>query len=368
MKTRQFPLRSAVRLSATLFLAPLLFAGCGNGEPAQAQRPGGGPGRSGGSTQQPAVNVAVEAAHRGVIASSYAATATLEAEKEAEVLARASGVVRSIVREEGDEVDAGGVLLEIENDEYRLRLLQATAERENLQAKYERLLPMVERNLVSQEEFELTRSQLASAEAEEELARLNLSYTSVRAPFAGHVVRRLVDPGQNISVGTPLFLLADFHPLLARIHVPSKEFRKLQADQEVRLVLDSDGTALRGRITLVSPTIDPATGTIKLTIEIDDAPADTRPGDFAQVEVVTERHENALLIQRNAVISEQGEDAVFVAEGDVARRRVIRVGFSNASDAEVLEGLREGELVVVRGQRSLEDGVPLRVLTDDPSR
>jgi membrane fusion protein (multidrug efflux system) len=310
----------------------------------------------------------VSPARRGPIVATYAATATLEAEKQAEVLARVGGVVRRIVREEGDRVESGGVLLEIENDEYRLRLAQATANRENLQAKFERLEPMARGNLVSQEEFDLTKSQLATAKAEEELAQLNLSYTQVASPFAGRVVQRLVDPGQNVQAGTPLFRVADFDPLLARIHVPSKEFRRLQADQPVDLVLDSTGARMQGRITLVSPTIDPQTGTIKITVEIPAYPAGTRPGDFAQVHVITEQRQSALLVPREAVLSEKGEDILYVADAGVAERRVVSVGFTDATSAEILTGVAEGESVVIKGQRSLQDGASLLVLADGPSR
>ena len=95
------------------------------------------------------------------------------------------------------------------------------------------------------------------AEADEGLARLALSYTTVTAPFGGQVTNRLVDVGQNLSVGTPLFVMADFEPLLARVHVPSREFNRLRQDQSVDLVLDSNGLRLDGRITLISPVIDP---------------------------------------------------------------------------------------------------------------
>jgi membrane fusion protein (multidrug efflux system) len=352
-------------------LALAMLCACGGGEPgdaaaSSAQNRPGGPG--GERPAQPPVNVAVSQARRGSIHATYQATATLEAEKQAEVLARVSGVVKSLAREEGDRIDAGGTLLEIENDEYRLRLMQARANRENLQAKFERLEPMARGNLVSQEEFDATRSQLETAKAEEELAQLNLSYTQVRAPFAGRVVQRLVDPGQTVSVGTPLFTVADFEPLLARIHVPSKEFRRLQADQSVELVLDSTGARMHGKITLVSPTIDPQTGTIKISVEIPQYPAGTRPGDFAQVFVITEQRPDALLIPREAVLSEKGEDVVYVAKDGSAERRAVRLGLSNSQDAEIQAGVEVGESVVVKGQRSLQPGAALKVMADDSSR
>jgi membrane fusion protein (multidrug efflux system) len=179
------------------------------------------------------------------------------------------------------------------------------------------------------------------------------------------VVSRLVDIGQNISVGTPLLILADFDPLLARIHVPAKEFKKLKPDQTVELVLDSNQTRLAGRIKLVSPTIDPASGTIKITVEIPEYPPETRPGDFAEVRIVTERRHGSTLVPKIAVVTDRGDQVVYVAADSTAERRVVEVGFQDDDHAEILSGLDAGEQVVVKGQRTLKHGAPIKILEDD---
>lgn len=354
--------RIAPVLCLLLFLSPLA-AGCGADE-SNAQSQSGGRGNAG-RPEQPPVPVAVEPAVRGSISSTYTATATLRVEAEAEVLARVSGVVQRLRAEEGDDVRDGAPLLQIENDEYRLRVKQAEARTANLRARFERMQGMADKSLVSQEEFDTAEADLASAEADEELARLELGYTTVRAPFTGRVVERLVDPGQNVSVGTPLFRIADFVPLLAEVHVPSKEFRRLQTEQRVRLALDSDDTDLQGRITRVSPVIDPSSGTIKVTIEIDEYPETTRPGDFAEVHIVTEMREDRVLVPRVAVVSEKGEEIVYVEKDGSAERRVVETGFTDDVHVEIVVGVEAGEAVVVKGQRSLRHGQPVRVLQDD---
>lgn len=341
----------------------LLLGGC--------ERAGGGPafarGEAGGGegAVQPAIPVAVEPAFTGSIASYYTDTATLEVEKEAEVLARVRGIVQSIEVEEGDTVRRDEPLLAIDNDEYLYLLKKAESDANNLRSKLERL-KLISSNLVSAEELETAQRDLATAESEEELARLNLSYTTVTAPFNGRVVRRYAEIGHNVSVGTPLFTLADFEPLLARVFVPSREFRKIQVDQPVELVLEGTGARLSGRIKLVSPTIDSKTGTIKVTVEVPEYPEDTRPGDFAEVQIVTEKHTDSILVPRIAVITDKGEQVVFIDAGGVAERRVVEVGFTTDEHSELLSGVRPGERVIVKGQRSLKHGTPIRVLDEDP--
>ena len=349
-----------------LFCVFAVLVGCGgDGESTSAgARPGtGGPGHGG--SARPPVPVAVDEATVGSIASYYRATASLEAEKSAEVLARAAGLVAEVLAEEGDRVPAGGALLRIRNGEYGYRLEQAEARTAQLRAAFERLEQMRVEELASEAEYESARADLASAEADEGLARLNLSYTTVTAPFAGVVTQRLVDPGENVSLGTAVYTLVDVDPLLARVHVPSREFRQLQLDQAVQLRLDSTRAQLTGRIKLISPVIDPASGTIKVTVEVSDYPAGTRPGDFAEVRIVTELRPAALLVPRTAVVTEKGETVVYVAVGVEkvkAERRLVEVGFTDEDRAEILSGVTAGERLVVKGQRSLKDGQPLHIL------
>jgi membrane fusion protein (multidrug efflux system) len=342
------------------------LAACGDGGDSnhgQARGPGR-PGGNGQRPEQPPVPVAVETAIRGDITSTYSANATLEANAQADILARVPGVVQSILVEEGDRVTKGQALLQIEADEYRFRLQQAEANTKNLRSKYERLKNMSDRGLASAEEYDTSEAELANAEANEGLARIELGYTTVRAPMTGYIVGRLVDLGQPIAANVSVFRIADFEPLLARVHVPSKEFRRLTTEQPVSIHLDSDGTVLTGRIQLVSPVIDPSTGTIKVTVEITEYPAGVRPGDFAQVRIVTERREDCVLVPRSALVSDKGEDVLYIERDGVAERIAVEIGLSDDAQAEILSGIAPGDRIVVKGQRSLQHGQAVRVLEE----
>lgn len=353
----------APAITVLTILALAVLAGCGAKDNAAGGAPGpqagGMPGAGGPEAATP---VALAEATIGPIASYYQSTASLEAEKEARVLARVGGLVASLEAEEGDVVAEGDPLLTIDNHEYKFRLQQAEATTQNLRARFQRIEAMQAEQLSTEEEYQAARSDLATAEAEEGLARLNLSYTTVRAPFGGRVTGRLVDVGQNLSAGTETMVMADFDPLLAKVHVPSREFHQLKQDQSVDLVLDSSGAHLAGRIKLISPIIDPNSGTIKITIEVPDYPAGTRPGDFAEVRIVTEMRPSALLVPRAAVFTDKGESVVFVAADGKAERRIVTVGFTDDEHTQVTDGLQAGELVVVKGQRSLKNGSALKIL------
>ncbi len=357
-------------LIAVTAVAFLLISGCGGDgtePPAGAHAKDGGErghGGKGGRSAPPAVAVAAKVPHRGTVSTYYTASASLDPKKEAEVVARISGMILELKAEEGDFVRKGDVLLQVDDREYRARLRQAQAGTARQKAQFERLQKMLAGDLISEEEFEGTGSDLKAAEADEDLASLQVSYTRVEAPFTGRVVRRFVDQGRMVVDGTPLYVVSDLSELLARVHVPSKEFRNIRTDQIVELRVDSSDDPLLGEIILISPIIDPATGTIKVTVRITEYPKSIRPGDFAEVRIVTDRHENVLLVRKTSIISEKGENVVYLAVDGIAERRVVEIGFQDDKYTEIVAGLSGDEAVVFQGQRSLRDEQPVKLLDE----
>jgi membrane fusion protein, multidrug efflux system len=356
-------------LAVTLTLAcSLALAGCGKSQAEATSQEGGRPGaaqKRGGNGGPPPLQtmaVAVEPASRSDIATYYRATASLDPDKEADVLVRVQGMVKRILVEEGHDVRQGQLLLQVDDTEYRHRLTQAQVALDQTRAKHARVQSILAQGLVSVESADNAKAELDAAEAAYELAALELSWCDVRAPFSGRIVRRHVDQGQNVSNGTPLFAIADMHRLLARVHVPAREFRSIRTDQPVELLVDSTGDRMTGRIDLVSPIVDPRTGTIKVTVEILQYPPSTRPGNFAEVSIVTDVHENVLVVPNVAVLTDKDQRVVYVADGETAKRQVVEIGYQDDRFAEILRGLDDGTPVVIQGQRSLADGQPIRIL------
>jgi RND family efflux transporter MFP subunit len=136
--------------------------------------------------------------------------------------------------------------------------------------------------------------------------------------------------------------------------------------QRIAIHLDSGNLDLQGVVTLVSPIVDETTGTVKVTAEIRDRPAGIRPGDFAQVKIVTERHAGAKLVPSRAVVEDEGKSVVYVVADGKAVRRVVQPGFVEGDDTEIRDGLAAGELVCVKGQRDLKDGQAVEILEGPP--
>ena len=184
----------------------------------------------------------------------------------------------------------------------------------------------------------------------------------MRAPFNGIVTARNVELGQRVNVNQSLFTIADFDPLRAKIYVPEKEFARIFVGQQARITVDAEpGESFIGIVKMVSPVVDPESGTSKVTIDIQDDRRKLKPGMFASVFITTETHQNTLIIPKKALVLESDLDQVYIFRDSTAHKVNITTGFASGNDIEVLSGLKEGDLVVTAGQDGLREGLPIRI-------
>jgi membrane fusion protein (multidrug efflux system) len=314
--------------------------------------------------QSEGVRVGVVTARRGSVSAYVSATANLVAEDEVKVLAEVDGRVTEVTVEEGGRVAKGQVLAVLDRQEAEIALRKAEIRAASARQVYERAIRARADDLLSDEEFEKKKSDMEVADQELEEARWRLDRKTIRAPFAGRVTERAVRVGQHLKPGEALFSVADFEPLVARIYLPEKDILGLAEGREARLTLRArESVRFSGRIRQISPVVDPATGTIKVTIEASSPPAEARPGAFVNVDIVREARPEAVLVPREAVQRELGDAFVYVIIRErVAERREVSLGIEEGGRIEALSGVQAGEQVVVAGQGGLRHGSPVKIV------
>jgi membrane fusion protein, multidrug efflux system len=360
-------------------------------------------------------------------------TTVVESEREIKVFPRASGVVTHMNVEEGDRVEAGAVLAVLDRrsqqamiDEARVALkeaednvLKADIQKAEADAriaqsllKYEQCVRDYERNeranLISAQQLDNLRVlrdsalsdhesfKLASERATIEMRsvrtalekaalvlkrqELEDSYMSITAPFAGTIATRSVKIGDSVSAGAPAFVLTDPTNLRAVIHRPQRELAMFlraaggASDSKAEIEIRAKAEALpermfRGEIMRVSPSIDPQSGSFRVTIRLFSSSADAQSGDtqsgellpgmLVRIEIVTDRHPNALTVPKRALRREGEENLVFIVTDGRAQRVSVEEGFSDDDSVEIIartHALAPGQRVVVVGNRELEDG------------
>lgn len=309
------------------------------------------------------VPVTVAAAASAPISSYISSTANVVAENEVKIVAEADGRVAQLLVEEGDYVGQGQTLATLVRGDAEMLRDKARVRASNARIAYNRARDLNTKQLMAQGDFEKIVMEKDVAEAELAEAEWRLGKTTIRAPFAGRVTERVISQGQHVKPGESLFTLTDYDPLIARIFLPERDVIALEVGRDVRMTLRAAREiSFRGRIRQISPVVDRATGTVKVTVEAVEPPAAVRPGAFVTVDIVRETKTNATRIPREAVIRELQEAHVFVVEGSVAKRRDLTLGLEEGDYVEALSGVKPGDQIIVAGQGALRDGSAVKVL------
>jgi len=347
-------------LASVCFISGSLLTGC-NSQAESGETPE--------EEKEPAVPVEVVTVKRGDVTSAYNGSATLVPERQTDAVAKLGGIVLEILVEEGDQVEAGQVLARLERDRYEFQARQTEAALRKIENELERARELHARDLISTDQYERLRFDTESHRAAHDLAQLDLIHTEVRAPISGVIAERMVKTGNLVTQNQALFSIDDFDPLWAVLHVPERELNLLVPGQPAVLQVDAYPNAtFEGAVLRISPVVDAATGTFRATVSFSDQTGRLRPGLFGRIDVIHDRRRDVPLVDYDALVSEDGETAVFVARQNPenqtfeAVRQIVEIGYRNETAVEVLAGLSEGETVVTAGKNSLRDGAAITII------
>lgn len=310
---------------------------------------------------------------------AVSAVGSVEAFEKVQVTARVAGVVEQVKFVEGESVEAGTPLVEIELRRYQLaveaaraNVQKAEAAKADAEAALARRKAVTEKNpgLIPGEEIATfaTRVQTAAADVAQarsalDQAELNLRDAFVRAPVAGRIETRTVTTGQYVAPGGVLATLVRRDPLLLRFQVPSEDARSLRPGQVARFRVPGDAKAFTARVTHVAGAADATSRMVAVTAQVDDPRrAQLRPGAFADVTVPVGGIAQSPVIPQTAIRPSEKGFLAFVVEDGKARERVLTLGLRTTEGlVEVRGGLKAGEELVIRGAEALRDGLPVRV-------
>ncbi|GAB1490040.1 efflux RND transporter periplasmic adaptor subunit [Opitutaceae bacterium] len=302
----------------------------------------------------PAVAVATAPVEAATLARTQPVAGTVRPVDRAVIAARVMGSVTRINAALGTRVAAGETLIELSAGEIGARLDQARAQLDQVDRELAREATLVAKGASSAESVRLLEDRRRAAAAAVAEATTLASYTTVTAPFAGIITRRLVEPGDLATTGRPLLELEGSDRLQAELAVP-ESLETLPPG--TALSVEVDGALTSGRLTEFSPAADPTTRTRLAKVDL---PAGTviRSGQFVRV-AWPAGTEDTLLVPASAVMLFGQMEQVFVAEDGRARLRLVKTGGAIGERVRILAGLSAGESVVVAPPATLRDGQPL---------
>ncbi|WP_417473745.1 efflux RND transporter periplasmic adaptor subunit [Luteimonas mephitis] len=309
-----------------------------------------------------AIPVEVAKASHRAVAASYTGTGALDARAESQVVAKTSGIAMAVFVEEGQHVKAGQALVRLDADRARLQAAQSEAQVRKLEANYQRAKQLAAQQMVSANDLDQLKYDLANARAVNNMANLELSYTSVVAPISGVVASRSIKPGNFVQINTPIFRIVDDSRLELTLNVPEREIATLKAGQPVKLQVDAlPGQSFDGIVDRVAPVVDSGSGTFRVICAFAGGGA-LQPGMFGRIRIDYDQRANALVIPRVALLDDQGAPAVYVVRKGKAVRVPIKTGYTDGEWTEVRSGLKPGEAVVTAGKVALREGSAVQVI------
>lgn len=356
---------TVVAVSTALVLA-LALGGC----KVQTGGPGshsGNDNNDGKADATAAVPVEVAPVARRTIAASYSGTAPLDARGQAQVVAKTSGIALQVLVDIGQHVNAGQVMVRIDRDRAVLQASQASAQVNKLEANYRRAVQLAEQRMVSANDVDQLRFDLANARDQLRMTQLELSYGNVTAPIAGVVASREIKPGNFVQINSPIFTIVDTSRLEATLNVPEREIEKIKPGQPVDLLIDAlPGRTFAGTVDRVSPVVDAGSGTFRVVLAFDGS-GGLQPGMFGRLRIRYDQRADARVIPREALLDDEGDPAVFVVRNGKAVRVAVKLGYDDGPWVEVRSGLKDSDRVVVAGKAALRDGSAVKVLAAAPA-
>lgn len=334
------------------------------------------------TTTEKVINVQVQPAAKKSLKPFIEAVGTLNPYEAVIISTEVDGIVKDVRVDEGSLVSKGQVLAMIDETDYNLEvkrtdatLKQAEATLSNTKIEYQRKEALHKEQLVTQQQFDdvLTRLSLVNAEVERAKASLSLAKqkllkTMIYSPLSGSVKERKVEKGNYAKNGTPLFTIIQSNPIKLNFTVTEKDVGKLRVGQDVLFKVDAfPDKDFKGKLKTIYPSLEENTRTLLVEAQVPNQNGLLKPGFFTHVTLYTGAERTTVVVPDTSLLYEGDKIKIFVVEGERAKERFVRVGQkyklnSGAREfAGIIEGMKEGELVVTVGQQNLFEGAKVNV-------
>ncbi|HTZ68481.1 MAG TPA: efflux RND transporter periplasmic adaptor subunit [Roseiarcus sp.] len=306
------------------------------------------------------------------------AIGTLRAYQGVVIAPQAAGVVTAKHFESGDDVEAGALLINIDDSVEQADLANGLAQLKNAEATLARQKTLVVQGNTPQSSVDAAIAARDSAAATVERTRAVIAQKAIRAPFAGRLGLRNVDIGQYVAVGTSLVTLQQLDPIYADFPVPEEALRSLAVGQAVSMTVDAiPGRSFEGKVEAIDARVSAESRNVTARAVFANPDRKLLPGMFANLTVTTGEPASVLTVPRTAIVYSLYGDNVFVVRaaphareeggvsdkggpsGLIVERRFVRVGQARGERIAIQEGLRAGERVVTAGQIKLQAYMPV---------
>jgi membrane fusion protein, multidrug efflux system len=287
------------------------------------------------------------------------AVGTLEANESVMIRPEIPGLITRILFTEGQAVEKGMALIELDDSELQAHVADAEAQLKIAHLTYDRMMQLTgnQNPFISEQQIDQAISTLGTAKANYALYQTRLAKTRIRAPFAGYVGIRRISPGDYVQPGQDLVNLEDLHTLKIDFKIPETFLPRLSIGQQIEVITDADPThPFTGHIYVLDPRVDSSSRAVRVRARVPNAGGKLRPGLFANIDLTLGEQANALLLPEEAVIPQRDKSFVYRVQNHTARWTEVGLGMRHGGLVQVLQGLHEGDDIIRVGHHKIKDG------------
>lgn len=286
---------------------------------------------------------------------------SIEANEQVEIRSEVSGIVEAIYFQEGSNVSKGQVLFKVNDLELRAQLRQ-TSTREGLASENERRAKLLlQKEAISQEEYDLARADFKSAQAQSQLIKAQIAKTAVRAPFSGKIGLRSISPGTYITPAILVAKLVNTGKLKITFSIPEKYATQVKTNTNITFTISGSTEKFTAKVYAIEPEVAVATRTLQVRAIADNKNGKLLPGTFADVELPLDIIKDAIVVPTEAIIPVQNGKKVFISSNGQAKEVMIETATRTDASILVLSGLKAGDTIITSGVMSLKNEIPVTV-------
>jgi membrane fusion protein (multidrug efflux system) len=303
--------------------------------------------------------------------ASLNAIGTVAAVQGVTVSADLPGIVDRIAFDSGSAVRQGDILVQLDTRQEQAQLAAAEAQRDLTRLNYERMQALIGDDAVSRAEYDRAAAEYKQAEARIGEIRAGIERKTIRAPFSGLLGIRQVNLGQYLAGGDPVVPLQSLNPIYVNFGVPQQDAAALRAGRRVRVTAaDAGGAELVGGVTAVNAVVDEATRNVQVQATLANPEYKLRPGMFVQTQLLLGTSQSVMALPASAISYAPYGDSVFVVtdlkdpSGRTyrgVRQQVVKLGAARGDQVAVISGIKPGEEIVTSGVFKLRNGAAVTV-------
>ncbi len=296
----------------------------------------------------------------------FVANGNFQPKQELTFSAEKSGKVISVLAKEGDRVSVGQTLAIMRGDAINVSAQAAQADYQNAKSDYNRFDNAYKTGGVTKQQLDQAKVALINAEASYKQAKINIGDTRIKAPISGIINKKFIEPGSILSAtpATELFEIVNVNTLKLNVTVNESQVANLKTGNNITVTTSVyPDKAFSGKITFIAAKAD---SSLNFPIEIEitnNANNDLKAGMYGTAVFKSSQQKQALtVVPRNAFIGSVNSNQVFVVENGTAKLKTVTAGRILGDKVEILNGLSDGEIVIITGQINLQDGNTVEII------